>query len=253
MKSFEIIKTVFFILSAIGAFYGFIYSQVFKNKPTFKTLKKLLKTNQPLQTYHNIINGILNKTNQFFGKSFSFKSFDRILLIAFVYPILFFLVCYLVSGNNLIGIFEIFPEKASIILRVFTVCVLAIYSIFVVLVFKNLDNIQYYILKKFNIKNKFIRGFIAVVVSVVVSVVVGGIGIGIGFSFVIVVVGFVGGVDFVIFSVAVVSSFVVGGVVGGVACLVGVVVVGGVVGGNVSAMTILLFFFLILPIANSIF
>ena len=242
MKSFEIIKIVFIILGAISAFYGFIYFQIFKDKSTFEKLKELLKTNQPIQTYHNIINGIINKIEDFFGKSFSFKSFDRILLIALVYPVLFFLVCYLVSGNNLIGTLEIFPEQASIILRAFKVCVLAIYFIFVVLVFKNLDNIDDYILKKFNIKNKFLKALIAVVLG---GVGAGGVVIGIGIG----IVSIVG-------IVSVVGVVIGAGVVSGIG-VVGVSVVGVVgvvfVGGDVSVMTILLFFLLILPIANSIF
>ncbi|OQY01976.1 MAG: hypothetical protein B6I26_03165 [Desulfobacteraceae bacterium 4572_130] len=241
MKSFEIIKIISIILGGGGivALFSFIYHEFFKNKAALENIKELLKNNEPIKTYHNKIRELLDKIAQIFGKPLSFKSFDRILLIALVYPILFFIVCYLVSGNNLIGTLAIFPEHLSIILRAFHVCLSAIYFIFLVLLFKNFDNIQDYILKKFNIKNKFLREFIFYIVFFVVLIVAFYV-ININ---VVVVVGMIG----IVVGVGIGIGIGIG-IAGGTGLLI--LVLGG---DSNSVIVILLFFLFILPIANTIF
>ena len=265
MKTFEYIQTAFFVLTAFSTLCGFIYFQVFKNELTFEKLKEHLIENKPLEFYHDIVRDFLKKTERFFRKQWSFKSFDKILLIALVYPIIFFFLSYVISGNNMIGTLEIIEAQKDIFIRVGKVGLLFLLYSIAILVVLRLDKIINYIQKKIRLKGEIYRNIISFIVTVggTIVTVLGVFGVA------IVTFGVVGGGILGVVVGSVVCGSIVGGGGGGVLGVLGVGVgVGvGVLGVGVLGVGVLgvggfvsdeffpfyMFFLMVLPIGNSIF
>lgn len=161
MKTFEFIQTGFFVLSIIGTFCGFIYFQILKDDDSFQKLKGHLLKNDPLERYHGIIRDLLTKSETFIGTPFHFKTYDKILLISLAYPFLFLLIGYLLSGNNLIGGLQIFPHQPNPYLRVgISLLFFALFYIVITLLL-SMDKIESYRTKKFQLKNESLEIFIS--------------------------------------------------------------------------------------------
>ena len=200
MKPFEYVQTYFIVITALvaligllGAFYRTLcrtlYSQFFKDEHTFKKFKKHLGNNQPLELYHDMIKGLLSKTEIFFGKPLRFRAFDRILLIALIYPVLFFMICYWFSGSNLVSGSEVFPGQINWVLRT---VVLFLYGILFSLIFffltEKSDSIDTYVVSKINFKSELINNIINFFIDVIKLVIAGAC-----FIFVVSIVVSIGG------------------------------------------------------------
>lgn len=246
MTTYEKIRTVFFILSAVGAsftvLFGFLFKYFFQHKTTFERLKEYLRNNQPLDAYHQTIKKLLYKAEVFFGKQFSFKSYDRILLITLAYPIIFFILCYLVSGNNLIGSVEVFQEQQNFILRAGWICILLISVALLTFLLKKKNETKGYVLGKVFIGEMAITYLIFAVA----------IGITFYFGVIVAVIGIAVVVVLNIYNENM-RGFALRGFY--VVLFVFVLTIGVVIwGGRISQKAeIAILFFLVFPLANSVF
>jgi hypothetical protein len=173
-------------LTLLGVFYGFCYSQFFRNRDGFERVVALLSNNRPLNVYQQLILSVLEKVGHFFGPGPSAMSYDRILLIAIIYPIVFFLISYGVSGENVLGSIDMLPENKSWTMRAGIVLMTLGVGIFPPLLILQSDRIVEYVCQKFEIANlsdrsqRMIDFFIIVFVLVFGAGVADFVGFGVG-------------------------------------------------------------------------
>ncbi|WP_300463906.1 hypothetical protein [Desulfobacula sp.] len=214
MLDYDIVKSAGVILGIIGAIFTFFYFQILKDKDSFQKFLIMVEENKPLSTYHSVVERVMGVIHRFFGPPKSRKSFVRILLIAFAYPILFFLICYCISGNTMLGGLGFMPEQQNGFIRFGLVLLFVGLAAFTGIVLRNDEVIAGFFIRQIPIQNRKILSSLSFLFELIVGFAVG------------VVVG-VGGV-FAVDAVA-----VGGGVVAGtIGVFVVVVVVGGVVGGG---------------------
>lgn len=243
------------LLAVLSFWYNEIKTQLDDRKDRERIRLMLEDKTTAFQRYQSILKTFGNRADLWFGPAISLKAFDRCLLLAFSYPIVLFVLAWLVGMPGTIGAIELLPEF-EFWERLGTVVIVA--SVYI-------GQYYYYkteIPKKFSdrITNLFFKNMAEakgkvlwsdkVVESIAVVIVVAG-----SVSFVVIGVSFgsvfvVGAVAIAVFGIGVVVGVVVGVVA--VAFAVAGAVAFGFNGSDAAGVVIVFVFYCILPIVNAV-
>jgi len=81
--------------------------------------------------YLTAIEGLNLKLEAFFGPSLGWKSFNKCLAFAFVYPMALFLLGWLFGASGKIGEIEVLADEPNALFRLIRLCVLCGYAVFI--------------------------------------------------------------------------------------------------------------------------
>ena len=133
------IKETFALIGLIfgfsAALLGTIYTQITKHEVTrTKILIPWLKEQNTLKKYHSALDKLLNKLQRFYGSANTLKAFNVSLLLAYIYPLLFFTIAYsFLGGSHEFSGLKVLPDESNFrwfYAPVFIVVLVFLYYIF---------------------------------------------------------------------------------------------------------------------------
>ena len=113
MNMYYLFASLGIILTSLGiilTFLKFSHQSLTYGNTLSNFVKKLDKLKQKIEAYHFMIGIFSRKLHLVFGASHGFHAFSICLLLAFIYPIVFFMLGWVVSGNNEFSGYAIFPQ-----------------------------------------------------------------------------------------------------------------------------------------------
>lgn len=110
-----------FLIALAGFFLSiflFLRSEIFDNDQRRIKFLRTVDANEHLKLYHQWIEFILSKIDMFFGAPWSFRTYSKLLLLAIIYPALFLFIGYVVSGHHQLGTISIYPIQKHWVVRI---------------------------------------------------------------------------------------------------------------------------------------
>ena len=117
----RVLPVVFSALGALGAWYwGYVRARKkeLADPASLEAWLPRLADSLRMARYHNGIGRALDRVDGFFGeKPFGWRALSMCWLIAYVYPLMLFMLTWAVGGSHTLGALELLPEGWSLALR----------------------------------------------------------------------------------------------------------------------------------------
>jgi len=161
------------LLGGLGALFAavtFLQPYIFNDDHTRRHIAELVENRRGITLYQTFVYRLLDFLRKVFGKPLSLQAFSICYLIAFVYPIIFFITAYSWTGgtHEFAGQNLLAPDSSY---RRFYLPGITLYVIFVLYLFKNTDRIDSVCTETFDNwfgkprSNKYYRALCALLVA----------------------------------------------------------------------------------------